>query len=392
MIYNSDLLFLNASSAIRRTLVKSTDIYSFENYCKELELDQITESVDQANIFVINIMNFVTFAEVFDAENILKGKILDKIISGSAKLVINYSHESNHLYSYYADSWSILFQKINSLGIDNSNIIFISGDTNIEKTFSKNKNNLTVIGIDSFSFIFYFWAGKTKSSLKKHDIIFNLDKQHDSLFLNSVPRAHRCILKYEMMVNGLLDKSIWSWVLGDKSPDLGDIKYFVEKNKLDFNPDEVYNFSLNEKILDSSRSNLMVKGLQNTIPTEWIENTIFSLVTETKFDSTAMFVTEKTYKPILFGHPFMLYARPNTLDYLKSNGYQTFPELFDESYDFKFGKDKLQCITENMTSYRDRAKGSEKIIIEKLQHNQNIFLNQSFRKRMTEQLSRVFNG
>jgi hypothetical protein len=46
-----------------------------------------------------------------------------------------------------------------------------------------------------------------------------------------------------------------------------------------------------------------------------------------------LFITEKTYKPIAFRAPFIVIGQPGILKYLKSCGYMTFSELWDESYD-----------------------------------------------------------
>ena len=47
----------------------------------------------------------------------------------------------------------------------------------------------------------------------------------------------------------------------------------------------------------------------------------------------SVFLSEKIFKAILFRHPFVLIATPDTLKYLKSLGYKTFSPVIDESYD-----------------------------------------------------------
>ena len=46
-----------------------------------------------------------------------------------------------------------------------------------------------------------------------------------------------------------------------------------------------------------------------------------------------LFFSEKTYKPILHRHPFMLVGTQGMLKKLKSFGFQTFNKWWDESYD-----------------------------------------------------------
>jgi hypothetical protein len=69
------------------------------------------------------------------------------------------------------------------------------------------------------------------------------------------------------------------------------------------------------------------------------EDTYFSLVSETIFFhkyrdwEDSCFLSEKIFKAILFKHPFVLIATPNTLKYLKGLGYKTYSPVIDESYD-----------------------------------------------------------
>lgn len=44
-------------------------------------------------------------------------------------------------------------------------------------------------------------------------------------------------------------------------------------------------------------------------------------------------ISEKTFKPIAYLQPFFVFAQPGTLDYLHQQGYKTFGQWWDESYD-----------------------------------------------------------
>jgi hypothetical protein len=85
------------------------------------------------------------------------------------------------------------------------------------------------------------------------------------------------------------------------------------------------------------------------------QDSYFSLVTETFFfgvthpgqehDEDAIFFTEKTYKPILMKHPFIIAGRPHMLKYLRQLGYRTFSPFIDESYDsIEDSGDRLMAI------------------------------------------------
>ena len=62
-------------------------------------------------------------------------------------------------------------------------------------------------------------------------------------------------------------------------------------------------------------------------------DTYFSLVTETVFDYPYSLRSEKIYKPIAAGHPFVAVANRGFYRNLHHAGYQTFGHLIDESFD-----------------------------------------------------------
>jgi hypothetical protein len=64
------------------------------------------------------------------------------------------------------------------------------------------------------------------------------------------------------------------------------------------------------------------------------QSSLISLVTETNYEEPIIFNTEKIFKPISYRHPFIMVGPARTLEYLKSLGYKTFNEFWDESYDF----------------------------------------------------------
>jgi hypothetical protein len=44
-------------------------------------------------------------------------------------------------------------------------------------------------------------------------------------------------------------------------------------------------------------------------------------------------MTEKSLKPLIHFHPFVIVGRPGTLECLRSMGFKTFSDYWDESYD-----------------------------------------------------------
>lgn len=92
--------------------------------------------------------------------------------------------------------------------------------------------------------------------------------------------------------------------------------------------------------------NLSINRPEPEISTiKYYENSYFSVVSETTFynkDTTcnSRFITEKTFKAILFEHPFILVSIPKSLEVLKYLGYKTFSPFIDESYDQELDDNK----------------------------------------------------
>lgn len=69
------------------------------------------------------------------------------------------------------------------------------------------------------------------------------------------------------------------------------------------------------------------------IDTEHANQTGIHLVAETLFNVDKIHLTEKVFKPMVMGQPFIIWGPPGTLTYLKSYGFQTFDQVWSEAYD-----------------------------------------------------------
>jgi hypothetical protein len=72
------------------------------------------------------------------------------------------------------------------------------------------------------------------------------------------------------------------------------------------------------------------------IPEHLYTHSYCNLVMETFFDadqSNGAFITEKTYKCIKFGQPFVIIGTPYSLQSLRDDGYRTFDHVIDNGYD-----------------------------------------------------------
>lgn len=108
----------------------------------------------------------------------------------------------------------------------------------------------------------------------------------------------------------------------------------------------------------------------------WYNDTCFSMVLEsiTQWDNAVVFVTEKTWKPVSHQHPFMIIGAPGILQYVKSQGFETFDNLFDEDYDNLKDLDaKMKLIATNIDNFQKAP--YDALTLDKLKHNHNLFYN-----------------
>lgn len=119
----------------------------------------------------------------------------------------------------------------------------------------------------------------------------------------------------------------------------------LSKNLLDLGKVSLNQFPYTENLPDDHPVNQLQKrapieidrGLDynwaNEIALQDYEDTFISIVTESLTDKYTLFLSEKIWKPISCGHPFMVLGNKGTLKKLKEFGFKTFDRWFDESYD-----------------------------------------------------------
>jgi len=152
-------------------------------------------------------------------------------------------------------------------------------------------------------------------TLNYADKIFNLNKPYKFLFLNGYKRQHRIDMIAALF--DLLDQSLWS--------DLAN-NIVLPKQYIDFFNNQLSDVS----ILKTSHNNSWPDGI--LIPELYID-TYFSVVCETNYTVPYEYRTEKIYKPLMIGHPFVAVAQQGFYKDLHNQGYKTFNNLLDESFD-----------------------------------------------------------
>ena len=167
----------------------------------------------------------------------------------------------------------------------------------------------------------------------------NITVEHDYekktanfLCYNRVIKTHRCHLVAEMQLNNLINGNMVSFVPeGELYPGayrtanetIQSCTYIAEEQKAQYAP--VLDKQLLIDDYDVTGNGPMVSN--------HFEQALLSVITETTYENGDVFLSEKTFKAIAHGHPFIIVGPAESLQQLRLLGFQTFNGIVDETYD-----------------------------------------------------------
>lgn len=120
-------------------------------------------------------------------------------------------------------------------------------------------------------------------------------------------------------------------------------------------------------------------------------NTDIEVVLETLFDDERLHLTEKSLRPIACGQPFILTATHGSLAYLRRYGFQTFSDIWDESYDTIIDPvERLQAVIKLMKTIANWTEPERLSNLAKVQHivdhNKQHFFSDCFFEQIVSEL------
>jgi hypothetical protein len=80
--------------------------------------------------------------------------------------------------------------------------------------------------------------------------------------------------------------------------------------------------------------------IMGRVPDQMMNLGYFNLVLESDFDFPTLMTSEKVIRPLMLGMPFVLGSTPGHLAYIRSLGFRTYNDIWDESYDLEEDKHK----------------------------------------------------
>lgn len=244
-------------------------------------------------------------------------QLLELANSKTIQLVISNPHEGSQT----------LAGQMTRLGFRNANIKLIGGgDMPPEWNY---------IRYDKFLPEILDYEDNLAAAQHTEEIYAKTQKPWQFLFLNGRGRPHRKAAIEKLRAKNLLENSLWTNLDAINGPvKTLPAEYEVPRYQNNATTDnyvkfELFNNEWGEIYLESK---------------PYI-NSYFSLVSETVFDIPYSFRTEKTWKPIVMGHPWITIANRGFYRDMHNLGFQTYGHLIDESFDsIDNGEERLDRI------------------------------------------------
>ena len=325
--------------------------------------DYVDSKVEDEFIYPINFKSFanglgLSLSEVWSKDlsqlnpqktflDSIPNHILEKVRNNKVKILLNYGFEEYDIEQrdtilYLQD---ILVNKIEEHKIPIENVYYT--DANYELDNSKLK-------IKSFSHnytanCFYIDTGEVGSNIEHFKLSENqiIKKKKSNLIkkyicYNRLQKSHR-----EQVVNWIRENDYLEDGYVSYPPDL-------TLDYTDFNDNWAY----------------------HKICTDHYDTSFFSIVNESQYGTYShCYLTEKTWKAIFNFHPVVIVGAKHSLKYLKERGFDTFGDIFDESYDeIEDGNERLDRILNTVGNFLENNTKTQlvdlrKEILPRLIHN-----------------------
>jgi len=272
--------------------------------------DQIQEG---SHLYIINVYSYSFFSDNLDIGfSCISKKYLKDIKEGKSKIVMLFLYEG-----YSGSKGNYDLEIIEKWRVDAdlpvNSIYYVSGNLLCQQIVEEKKLGYQGRPIQYF---------EPWNKYNENTIIDFKPVNEKNLYLtyNRNPRHHRVQLILNLIKHNIFDRGLIS------------LSELVYKTPEDANVEHVDFLKNNAPFVISEGCDLFFNMCCN-ITKEDYEKTFISMVTETLVDEGTLFISEKIWKPIMVGHPFIVFGNLGTLKFLKSMGYRTFDKWISEEYD-----------------------------------------------------------
>ena len=250
-----------------------------------------------------------------------------ELISTDAMALIRDSKLKVLFYYHEGDNPALIKHRIDQLcqdhGLENNPYKFVSANTAASKL-----ENFVYFGDHE---CFFNYINRNQLPITSSNKI----PSSDFTVLTRIPKDWRALIMSRLWKEGVLEKSVWSFNTVEEKFTTVQTNNPIEISKFDKGASTLREFLKNTPkqcdVLDSVQQND-----HTLINTDLHHESYCNIVLETHFDadqSDGTFLTEKIWKCIKYGQPFVVAGPAGTISHLRELGYNTYDNNIDHSYD-----------------------------------------------------------
>lgn len=362
----------------------------------------------------------IKFKEINKEFDIVDIHIDSIAIKNAITLYEQYHTDKNVLHLFYNSTWSFFtLDRVYDLTEYDKVFLDLSGADDywlrfqdIDTIKSKIKaNEIIVISKNTIEKPGYIYNDPLLHRIKVLDFELTDSKKNDMFFfLGGHARWHRLLFLNKLLEKSKLDTIQWSLrrieyedkfmyrscipiEYVDIHKDLKILNHLPKSLDFDIHNQAEYHNMGNAAIFDNPGYVANLDFYKNSY-VEIVSETIFEFaINPAKKDKEFVIMSEKIFKPLVFGFPFIALALPKTFSKLKEWGFELFDELIDYSFDDEYDDEKrMNMIVEQVceNNIKDNFEKHFETINKKHLHNKKMFLDfkQNLMKKYEESLLR----
>ena len=319
---------------------------SFHEDYEDVEIEDIG---DNKHIYIIRVYNHDFFRLNLDTGfSCISKLVLEDIKIGKCALIIECTTEGKYTRTAnteldIVERWRVKAE------LPEYSVSVIHGNLICDTYVKANNLKINAYGCSAFETFF----SPPDEYLDDEEKIVPFDAKISNpqkyfLSYNRQPRNHRLLFGYLLWQEKLINKGLISLKFPKNKTRYSAIYTGNVINENSFNRFR----SEGERTIDIST----VDNLATNFTLSNYESTLLSVISETVMDPGCIFFSEKIWKPISVGHPFILMGSPFSLEKLKDMGYMTYESLWDESYDKIVSEaDRVIAITKLLKSITQKS-------------------------------------
>lgn len=257
----------------------------------------------------------------------VREEVKQDVREGRAKIVLLMPYEGD----YPAEVFDRLHSWCTNCRFDKDDVYFVNANIKSNK-LSKELNFSVKVLPTIFTSMFPMYRENYDENIYTKECTFEPVSNLTNLYVcyNRRPRYHRLIMLCSLLANNIWHRGLISHRPDNFKQDLSRVNWEFQsyvKMLEAIGPKE-----LDMDLLDNN------PAIQYNI--DHYKQTFLSLIPETGFSNHSVFFSEKIWKSIRVGHPFILVGSPGMLKELHNLGFKTFSNWWDESYDDEINLEK----------------------------------------------------